>query len=373
MTTEATQPGAEALSVEDRIGTLLDPVEEIQENTAQESTEQEEEPIEDTQQEVVQDSDEAEVDDVEESDEPEDEAEELQLDVSQLAAVLGVDPDSVDVTDTGELKLRTKIDGEIGEATLTELLRGYQLEGHVRNQSQTLSEEKKLLDQRKAELEADLTGRIQQVGALLDQTETNLLQGFNQVDWDTLRATDPAEYAALRQQYQEQYQLIQQAKSQAQEQAGALFQEQAKTQQESYSRYLAEQRAALQTLYPEISDPKVYEEREQAITKYLASNGLNNPASPWEQAFLTALVSDSRGINFVYKAMLYDQGMKKVETTKKKVVKLPKVAKPGAGQSKQEKKQAGLSDAIKKHRKNAASKRGANSLDETANLIEQLL
>lgn len=366
MTTEATQQGAEALSVEERIMGFLEaesPEEQPQEEVREVESISEEE-VEEVEE---QEAEAKEVEKAEVEEQAEEDVEEVEWDVEDVAQLLGVNADSVSVTDTGDLKFKTKVDGKVGETTLSELIRNHQIEAHVRNQSQALAEERKAFEAERQKLASELQQRVQQAAVLVEQNEANLLKEYNSVDWATLEMTDPGTFAAKRQKYAEQYQMIQQAKQQTGQEVQRLQQEQHQQHQQAYQSHLAAEREALKGSHPDLLEEKGRGE----LIEYLKARGMASPDNPWKRDFITGLVSNSEGLELLKKAMLYDRAQGDVKVAEKRVKRLPKIAKPGATKSKTQKKAAEHDQDMKSFRKVVRLKRGQESVDDLAAMINK--
>jgi len=318
--------------------------EEVTEEVTEESVETE------TEEEVVEtESEETEVD-------PEgDTEEEITQEASQLAEYLGVDPDAVDVNDDGELVLKTKIDGKEGKATLAELLKSYQLEGHVNQKSMQLSDERKAFDAERETQKAQIAQELQQAKQLLEFAQNQTLAEYQSIDWQALREQNPAEYAALQQDYNARIQQISQVMN-------GIGQQSLQEQQQAFVQRRQKEAQMLLDKLPEWSDESVASRETADIAKYLLTNGFSQNE--------VSTVVDHRAVIMARKAMLYDQmkaeGEVKQEVAKKKVKKLPKVAKPGASKDKAQAK----AEAQKAIRQKV--KRSGNVDDVAAAILERM-
>ncbi|MCG7904399.1 MAG: hypothetical protein JAY60_18480 [Candidatus Thiodiazotropha weberae] len=273
--------------------------------------------------------------------EPEVETEEIQIDADVFASALGLTDDAVVVDDDG-VKIKAKIDGQESAVTLQELLKGYQLEGHVTQKSQKLAEERRAFEQEREAQKQEMATALGQVKQLTDYTEQQLLAEFN-IDWKSLRQNDPAEFSAKRQEFQERYAQIQQAKN-------SVVQQQQQLTEEQMAEVVQRERSRLLDAIPTWSNEEVAQTEREQVTQYLLSKGY--------AAQELASVIDHRAIAIARDAMLYQMQQGNVDVAKKKVVKVPKVMKPGKAATKTdavfEKAQANL-----KRLKKTGSKRDA--------------
>ena len=346
--TEATLEGAE-VSVEDRIAGILDADEtpETPAEAIQEDAELEEEINEDESPDDPNSEEEG-----EEVEDEQDAVEEIELDASQLADYLGIDADAIDTDEDGNLYLKTKIDGKPGKATLSELLKSYQLEGHVNQKSMQLAEERKAFEAEAQAAKQALQQTLQQAQSLLQVQEQNLLGEYNSIDWNALKHHDPGLYAATRQEMAERYNEIQSAKQYTNQHGMQLTREQR-------AQLLNRESQALEAALPEWSDKDVQQKEKAEVASYLTNHGFR----PEE----IAQVADHRAVVVARKAMLYDkliaEQSTKTEVAKKKVIKKPKVLKPGASKS------SGQARAEAQKQKLKLVKQSGGNVDAIANLL----
>jgi hypothetical protein len=348
--TDATQQGAE-VSVEDRIAGILDAQETPE--TPQEATNEDlaEETNDDEAEEAESDGPDSKEEGEEVTDD-EDAVEEIELDASQLAEYLGIDADAIDTDEDGNLYLKTKIDGKPGKATLSELIKSYQLEGHVNQKSMQLAEERKSFEAESQAAKQALQQTIQQAQNLLQMQEQNLLGEYNSVDWNSLKQQDPGLYAAARQEMSERYNEIQRAKQYTSQQGNQLTQEQRQ-------QFLYKESQALEAALPAWGDREVQQKEKSEVASYLTNQGF----SPEE----VQTVGDHRAVLIARKAMLYDkliaEQSTQTEIAKKKVIKKPKVLKPGASKS------SGQAKAEAQKQKLKMVKQSGGSVDSIASLL----
>jgi hypothetical protein len=284
-----------------------------------------------------------------EKSEPEVETEEIELDTDIFASALGLDENSLEVTEDGEVKFKTKIDGQEGSVNLSELLKGYQLEGHITQKSQKLSEDRRAFEQERDAQMKELTTALGQAKQLLELSEQSLLQEFN-IDWNTLRTENPAEFAAKRQEFTEKYNQLQQAKNFTAQQSNAL------NEQQLAEIYQKEQTQLLEKI-PTWADEATAKTEKAELNSYLVGVGFTQEEiNSW---------MDHRAIAVARDAMLYRKQTKQVDIAKKKVVAKPKVIKPGKGKTNADKTSEQLKLKIKRAKKTGSVNDVAAVLRET--------
>lgn len=241
--------------------------------------------------------------------------------IDGIAEHLGVTKD-----DLLSLKVNTKIDGIEGQASLAELVKSYQLEGHLNQKSMQLAEMKKAAEAEIQQQKALLQQQIEQGSQLANYLNNELYKDYNAINWQELRETDPAEFAAKRQEFNERYQAIQNAQAQFNYQMQQRQQQEQAESEAKFKEILANERNALLSKLPDWHDKAKAESEQRQIREYLKAEGFGDSE-------INSL-ADHRSILVSRKAMLYDQLMKAKPVVEKKVQTLPKVIKPGTTKSK---------------------------------------
>jgi hypothetical protein len=313
----------------ERIGALLrasqtesdeKPAEEPQDLLAEEpqAGEPEQEAAEDAA-EATQESDagqEAEPQDAssESTQDAENDADVIELDAEALAEHLGV---PVNVTENGELRIRTKIDGKEGDATLQEMVRRYQTDATLSNRGKALEKAEKEHQARLDQIEADANQQHQVLAALLQSAQTDL-NPFANINLDELRESDPAQYAATLADKtaweQRMNGVISNAMNAYQQGSERLTNERTQASQQA----IAREQEALTKLIPDFDDAMGNEIREWVATKY--------GVEPSDVVMPKAWMIENARV-----AMQAEKSKAKV--AKKKVKKTPKFVKPGARRS----------------------------------------
>ena len=272
-----------------------------------------------------------------------------------LADYLGIAEDRLIVKDDGKVFLNAIIDGESKEVPLNELATSYQMQGHVNNKSMALEAERKEFLEIRNKAAAELQTRLEGVKALSKVMEDQLVGEYDSIDWNRLRAENPGEWTALRQDYAERAQEIQRAQALASEEATRIRQEAAKEAQVLYSEHIKKQLDQMITQNPTWQDPTVMTKEVSGISKFAQETYGFGPED-------MKLVTDARLMSLIQDAKKFREGSKGIETKRDKPV--PKFIKPGAS------KQVAASTA---KARSVKAKRGAlkksGSVQDTANLI----
>lgn len=240
--------------------------------------------------------------------------------------------EEVEVIDT----YAVKVDGQEGEATIDELIKSYQLEKTAQKRLQEASEQRKAVEVEKASTE-QARQQYEQALNMVNQQLQQSTQPKDQAYWDGLYESDPLEYVRQRDQERDA-----QAKQQA-VQAELIRMRQIK---------LAEEQNKLLTLIPEWKDSEVEAREKAAIASYAQTKG-------WTTEELNN-VDDSRYIDLIRKAYLYDNLQSQRPIAAKKVKTAPKMVKSGQpktkGDSATERKRKAFDKLRKSGSKNDAVK-----------------
>lgn len=278
------------------------------EETTQEVEEQEEVTSEDKEVEVDKDAE-------EESDEPW-----MPNNLDELAAAMEVETD-----DLKSIRVKTKVDGVEGEATLADVIKNYQFDKSLTERSEAFATERKKFEEASANVQQEYQQKISDAEAMVQVIEDQLNNQISGIDWEQLRVDNPAEWSARRQEFVEQIGQVEQAKQKILQSRQEEVEKQQKEFMRQHEAALAENSQRLMEAIPELRDPKVREEKLGSIKSYLRSQGVG------DQELNT--ITDYRVIVLAEKAMQYDAMQTKAQPAKAKAKKQPKFTKPGAAKT----------------------------------------
>lgn len=271
--------------------------------------------------EAEQDTEESEAED-----EPEDEAEEASDDekwtpksLDELAEALEMKPEDVATA----LKVKVKVDGQEGEATLKDIIKSYQLEKTLNGRLEAHANERKAFEAESSKMVTTLQERLQDAELTVSAMEQMLLSDFQGVDWADLKENDPTEYVLKQQELRDRYGSIQQVKNKLSEDQQKHFKEQEQELQQQQQAYLTQQKEALLAKMPEWRDSERMTSDMKQLVQYMRSE-----YGATDQEFAT--IGDHRLFVAFYKAMLYDNLHTKADPKMKKLKTKPKFVKPGA-------------------------------------------
>mgnify|MGYP001085856595 CR=1 FL=1 len=305
-------------TAQDKAEDKTDATEEVEEVEA--------EPVDTEDAETEEESDDSPETDDDGSDEreAEEESEDPQFhSVDELAEALDLSPE--DFKD--QVTAKVKVNGEEKEVNLAELTKGYQLESDYRQKTMDLAENRKAFESESQQAREHLTARITEATNLVANLEQSILGEYNNVDWNNLRATDPAEYAALQSDYQNRYKAVQQMKGQALNAANQVQSENTAMTEQQRNEVLQKETEALLEVLPEWRDKDVAKTQKAQMREFLKSYKFTDQE--------IAQLADHRIVLMVMDAQKGRQSVSKADVAKKKVVKAPKLQKPGNKPSKQ--------------------------------------
>lgn len=238
--------------------------------------------------------------------------------LNELADAAGLDLDKV-----MDFALPVKIDGKEGTASLRDLVKSYQLDGHINQKLASLDNDRKTFEGKRIEAERSAADRLLKLNAGVQTLERALISDFAGVDWDKLRAENPSEFNSKFVAYQQRY-------AQMQDIAKQIGEEQQKHQQSQQARakaWLEEQRTLLKAKIPEWGDDTRRAKDKAEILDYLKGVGISK--EEFEQ------LGDHRYALVVRDAWKWGQLQKSRPATLKKVKSAPKLLKPGTTQSRE--------------------------------------
>ena len=187
--------------------------------------------------------------------------------LDEMLTAMKIDPESVRA-----LPVTVKIDGVEKSVPLAEVIKSYQLEGHVNNKSIELSNQKTQLEQERTAWQNATQQALQQHQAMGNLALQMLNHDFQKVDWNALRVQNPAEFAALQAEFGQRQQQIQGFLSQVQQQT----QQEAAMRQQALQQSLAKEHEKLLGARPEWRDQAAFTKARDEMTQYARSLGFQD-------------------------------------------------------------------------------------------------
>jgi len=239
-----------------------------------------------------------------------------------------VEEDEIEIVEEDEIEVveddvyTVKVDGEEKKVTAEELVKSYQLEQAAQKRMQEASQTRK---QAEAEAEALAQQREQYAQALqMIEAQLTQVQEPTQEYWEKLYQEDPLEWTRQRDAYRERKDQL----AKVQQERIRTQQEQQQQMMQAHKQKLVEEQNRLLERIPEWRNEEVATREKQAVISYAQRLGYT------EQEL--AVASDSRAIEALRKAYLYDELMAKRPEAQKKVKKAPKTVKAGTPASKKQ-------------------------------------
>lgn len=334
--TEQANPsqGADLHAAADRIGNFLDPKPQPEVKEAQ----QKEVPQEAESTEVTEQAQEAQ-DQPQEADTQETQEQPDFSSIQELAEALGLPVDDF----LGKIKGKVKINGVEQEVTLADMRNGYQMEADYRRKTAELAEQRKSFETERERIAQEVNRQFTEAQAMTSVLEQQLTAEYQAIDWNHLRVSDPAEFAAKRQEFNDRYAQIQGIKHNVnatlQQQAEQVSQQQAQQLQ----KMLQEESERLSAAIPEFKDEAKAKAVKAELKDFLRTFGFKDEE--------IGNIYDHRHVLIIKDALEYRKLKSKGVEVKNKVVTAPKLQKPGSNESRSGTEQNRIRDRIAKLKK----------------------
>lgn len=224
----------------------------------------------------------------------------------------------IDADGFRSLPVTVKIDGQTKQVPLSDVLKSYQLEGHVNNKSIELSNQQKAWETERTQAAQALQQQLQTAGTLATLARQQLLAEYQNVDWNKLRAEDPISWAVRNQEFNQKANAIDQHLAQVQN----FQQQQAQQAQEAQAAALPKERDRMLEARPEWRDDTKFQAARTEISTYAQKLGYT-PAE-------LGAIFDHRYMLVLHDAARFAQLQAKSPDALKRVRAAPLMAKPGA-------------------------------------------
>ena len=243
--------------------------------------------------------------------------------------------------------------------SLDELLSGYSRQSDYTRKTQEIASERKGMEELHQQYNSHIAQiqqeRQQYVDALTNMisSQGSELEKYSNIDWDTLRESDPIEYVTAKEQYREAQERVQSMQYHQQQAVQSQQAEMKKAHQEM----VQVERGKLVEARPEWGDPDKRKELTENLQSYARDQGFS-------QQELNSLV-DHRSVLVLLKAQQYDQ-IQNSDVKSKKLKNKPKVIRAGTGTS---------TKKTDKSKRTAQMKRlrGTGHIDDASALLEDFI
>ena len=304
-------------SAVDRVAGLLEPQEPTSEQPEQGEPQQEEaEPAEAEAQEAEVEEQSSEEPDTEPD---ETEGEELPDTLETLAQALNME--SADLA--GHLKVPIKVGGKVEHVTLSEAMKGYQLESDYRQKTSELAEHRRQLEAQSQQAFERWQQQITQLDAAIEQFND---PGPSAEELVALMEEDPQAYLRTVAKQKAQEEKLENAKKLRE----AEVQKYREHLTQQFNETRAEQQRLLQTAIPDLTRPEKLREFEDSLGNYLRTHSFSEDEI---QGFFGNF--DHRHVLIARDAMRYQAMQEGKKSLPKKLQSKSKVLKPGPAPAKE--------------------------------------
>jgi hypothetical protein len=241
--------------------------------------------------------------------------------VEQLAEHFEFDPEWME-----NLEITQKVNGKEVQVQLSDALQTHrQVAAGDAYLADAKSKAKGIIDEANRSKD-DFSESVATFGALLKNLEGEIDADVNSIDWATLRRDDPAEYAAKREEVRERKQRFDSLKADALNSYKGAVGNQTAAANKARDENLPKEYATFLERVPEWKDEDRASVERESLALYLRDEG-------YTENQITQASYNGKLMALSVKAMRYDQSKSKSQAAKKKVVRVPKVMKPGAKQA----------------------------------------
>lgn len=232
--------------------------------------------------------------------------------VAELAEHLEVEPDWLK-----NLKVSEKVNGAEVQFSIAEALATHRkVQAADTYLADAKTKSKALIDEASQQKQA-WAGSVAEIGVLLKEVEDDITRESAELT-DKLKRTDPAVYAVKQNEIRERRERLAGLRKKAQEGIAAAAQKSAQEQGKLLEERLPQELAVFRERIPDWNVAK----DGPVVVKFLADDGFTT-----EQ--INSLAYNGKLMSYIVKAMRAENAKTKLDATKKKVVKIPKILKPG--------------------------------------------
>ena len=272
-----------------------------------------------------------------------------------IAEYFGVQESQVIQNDDGSISIVTNVDGDVKNISLSEVIKGYQIDQYNFSNSQKLSNDRKEFDEEREAIIEEANMNLEMSMQALNQIENDLVADYKLVNWNHLQTEKPDEFQALKKMYSDRAHQLTNAKERAMGSAKKIMDENSKKVVEQQNKDAAKHRNLLITALPALADANVYKTTMTRAKKFMLDTyGVSEDEAN--------AITDSRLIRLILDAQQFHKGKKQL-VEKQGGKKLPKFMKPGQRRSRGTAK-ANKSKAARQRFKETGSPKDAAKLLE---------
>lgn len=250
------------------------------------------------------------------------------------------------------LPVTVKIDGESRRVPLSDVIKSYQLEGHVNNKSIELSNQQKAFEGEREAAIGLYRQQLTNAKALGDLAQAQLMGEFNQVNWNQLRQTDPVQWTALQLEFQNRSGAI----NQHLREVAAAQEAQSEQLRQQQAALLPKERERMLERVPEWRDGAKFEADRKVMSSYAKQIGFSDAEM--------AAIFDHRHMQVLHDAAQFRALQASNPETLKRVRAAPQMARPGT-RTQRDPKTVAKQQAIERFNKNPRDLDAQTALFET--------
>lgn len=225
---------------------------------------------------------------------------------------------NIDAGSFYELPVTVKIDGQTKQVKFSDVIKSYQLDGHVTQKSQALADQQRAFEAERQQAATAVQAQLTQANALGQLARQSLIGDYNKVDWQKLRSENPAEWTAQQHEFNQRMAAI----DQHLHQVALAQQQQAQAQAQELQKSLPVEREKMFQAHPEWRDEKQFSVAKSQMVDYAHKLGFSD-------AELNGLF-DHRYMQVLHDAASFAKLQASSPQAVKRVRTAPQVAQPGA-------------------------------------------
>jgi hypothetical protein len=254
--------------------------------------------------------------------------------LADIAKLLGADESALDVDDEGNVAVKTKIDGQEGKVKFADLVKSYQLQGHVDKQVRDVAEvRKQTQEERQAfQQEMQIQQKLVKQAAKIEAGREKLAE-YAAINWRDLYDSDPATAAKLDHSYRELQQQDANLINEFNHVTATTRQQQSEASYNANLERLQREGAALAKALPDWQDSKRAQAEAKEIQKMLLERGYSEDEVVLKRDSNGRItnwgVMDHKAVLLARDAWLYRQQQTANKAAEKQVRAAPKIIKPG--------------------------------------------
>ncbi len=265
------------------------------------------------------------------------------IEAAALAGYLGIGEEEIAVDEEGRPLFTVKVDGESRDVDLSELRRGYSGQEVFTRKSQELAQQRQAFEQQQQQDREALILKGQTVDRVLADHQQEILNQYEREDWDKLRQENPSEFAAKRTEYAELYQKLERRRAGIAEEVTGLQQQLHQQFQQRHQEMSIAEGRELRSKVTEWKTDEQAAKGAQALQEFLIGTYGFSPED-------IANTVNHRAYLVALDAMRYRAQQKEADPVRKRVLKTPRVLKPGVPSSEEGRKRTHTARVVKRHK-----------------------